>query len=88
MSSAPAGNVRKSVRDDLYRDNFLSEVPDFSLVLGGPLFQLLRKFHLEGDAMELLHRRVLACILLTWLPLLLLSARRGWPPGSTSRFLL
>ena len=52
----------------------LAEIQDFSLVLGGPLFQLLRKSHLRGDALELLHRRVLAAILLTWLPLLLLTA--------------
>ena len=32
------------------------EPEDFSLVLGGPLIQLLRKAHLEGDALELLHR--------------------------------
>jgi len=50
------------------------EAEDFSLVLGGPLFQLLRKSHLEGDALELLHRRVLAFILITWFPLLVLSA--------------
>jgi hypothetical protein len=50
------------------------EVEDFSLVLGGPLFQILRKSHLEGNALELLHRRVLASIMLTWFPLLLLSA--------------
>lgn len=52
------------------------EVPeqaDFSLILGGPLFQFLRRTRLEGEALELLHRRVLASILLTWLPLLLLS---------------
>ena len=50
------------------------EIENFSLVLGGPLFQLLCKSHLEGAALELLHRRVLASILLTWFPLLLLSA--------------
>ena len=60
------------------------EPEDFSLVLGGPLFQLLRKSHLEGDAMELLHRRVLASILLTWFPLLLLSAV-GSSVGSARR---
>jgi hypothetical protein len=49
------------------------EPEDFSLVLGGPLFQLLRKAHLEGDALELLNRRIIASILLTWFPLLLLS---------------
>src|SRR5215467_1264464 len=46
---------------------------DFSLVLGGPLFQLFRKCHLEGDALQLLHWRILALILLTWFPLLLLA---------------
>ena len=51
----------------------LGETADFSLVLGGPLFQLLRKAHLEGDALELLHRRIVASILLTWVPLLILS---------------
>jgi len=45
------------------------ETEDFSLVLGGPLFQLLRKFHLEGDALELLHRRIILSVLLTWVPL-------------------
>ena len=50
-----------------------SEEKDFSLVLGGPLFQFLRKAHLEGDAMELVHWRILASILITWVPLLLLS---------------
>ena len=49
------------------------EPEDFSLVLGGPLFQLLRKAHLEGDALELLNRRIIASILLTWFPLLILS---------------
>lgn len=49
------------------------EPEDFSLVLGGPLFQLLRKAHLEGDALDLLHRRIIASVALTWFPLLILS---------------
>jgi len=49
------------------------ETEDFSLVLGGPLFQLLRKAHLEGNALELLHRRIFTFITLTWFPLLVLS---------------
>jgi len=49
------------------------EAEDFSLVLGGPLFQLLRKAHLEGDALESLHRRIFTFILLAWVPLLILS---------------
>lgn len=53
-----------------------TEADDFSLVLGGPLYQLLRKSHLEGDALQLLYRRILAFALLTWFPLLLLASVR------------
>lgn len=49
------------------------ECPDFSLVLGGPIFQFLRRSHLAGDALELLHRRILVITFLAWAPLLLLS---------------
>jgi hypothetical protein len=50
---------------------------DFSLVLGGPQFQLLRKLHLSGDTLELLRRRVVAIPLFAWLPLLLLALLGG-----------
>jgi hypothetical protein len=53
------------------------EPPDFSLVLGGPLFQLYRRTHLSGDALELLRRRVLLITLFAWLPLLFLSVLDG-----------
>jgi len=53
--------------------SFLEEERDFSLVLGGPVFQLLVRSHLEGNQSELLHRRLLAIALGAWLPLLLLS---------------
>ena len=48
-------------------------VPDFSLVLGGPIFQLFRRSHLTGDALELSHRRILLITLVAWLPLPLLA---------------
>lgn len=50
---------------------------DFSLVQGGPLFQLFIRSHLATSGLELLHRRILFFALLTWLPLLLLSAASG-----------
>lgn len=53
--------------------HFRGPEPDFSLVLGGPVFQLFRKAHLVGDALELLHRRVILITAIAWLPLLLLS---------------
>src|ERR1051326_3434738 len=51
--------------------------PDFSLVLGGPLYQLYRRTHLMRPALELVGRRVLGVILICWLPLLLLAAFQG-----------
>ena len=47
--------------------------PDFSLVLGGPLYQLYLRTKLVGPALELLVRRILAVSLFCWLPLLLLA---------------
>jgi hypothetical protein len=51
--------------------------PDFSLVLGGPLYQFLRRAHISGDALELLRRRTIFIALFAWLPLLVLSALEG-----------
>ena len=57
----------------LTEERLTEESPDFSLVLGGPIFQMLRRSHLSGDALELLHRRIAAVVLIAWVPLLLLS---------------
>jgi len=57
----------------LTEPNFFEGRDDFSLVLGGPIFQLLRRSHLSGGGLELLHRRLLVITLTAWLPLLLLS---------------
>jgi hypothetical protein len=69
----------------------LEEEPaDFSLVLGGPLYQLLRRSRLTDDAMTMVHRRILAAVLITWVPLLLLSALEGraWWGATEVPFLL
>jgi hypothetical protein len=55
----------------------LKEPSDFSLILGGPLYQLLLRTHLSGDALQLVHRRIAVMILLAWMPLLLLSVAEG-----------
>jgi hypothetical protein len=64
--------------------NFLEESHDFSLVLGGPIFQLFRRSHLAGDGLELVHRRLLIITLVAWLPLLLL-ATLGSSAGNVGR---
>ena len=69
-------------------DNFLRRAPhvqarrrevpqDLSLVLGGPLFQLLRRAQLSGNALELLRQRIFVISLLACLPLLVLPLVEG-----------
>jgi AcrR family transcriptional regulator len=60
------------------------KAPDFSIVLGGPLFQLFRKAHLAGDALELVRQRIIVISLFTWLPLLVLSALEGQLLGGSA----
>jgi len=55
--------------------------PDFSLVLGGPLFQLWRRTRLSGDALELARRRLVVIASIAWLPLLVLSLIGGHALG-------
>jgi hypothetical protein len=50
---------------------------DFSLVHGGPLFQLLLRSHLSSDGLTMVMRRISAFVLITWVPLLALSALEG-----------
>lgn len=57
--------------------DLLREPTDFSLVQGGPLFQLLRQAHLSGNDLELMRLRIIVISLLAWLPLLILSALEG-----------
>jgi hypothetical protein len=62
----------------------LRDSQDFSLVHGGPLFQLLLRAHLSDDALTLVVRRIILFVLITWVPLLALAAldgnllRRSW----------
>ena len=67
----------------------LHHPPDFSLVLGGPLFQLLRRAHLSDDALLLVRQRIIVIALFAWLPLLLISALEGnlWGGGTVVPFL-
>src|SRR5512144_961602 len=61
----------------LSSDDILRDARNFSLVLGGPLFQLLRRAHLSDDALHLLRQRVAFIALFAWLPLAALSVLEG-----------
>jgi len=53
------------------------QADDFSLVLGGPLFQLFIRARLSTDTLGLVKRRLIFFSLFTWLPLLVLSVLAG-----------
>jgi len=55
----------------------LRDAQDFSLVHGGPLFQLLLRSRLSSDSLTLVARRIAAFVLITWVPLLALAAHDG-----------
>lgn len=61
----------------------MNEKPDFSIVLGGPLFQFLMRMHLTTPALDLLKKRIVIITLFAWLPLLILSIidGRAWGGG-------
>src|SRR3954453_3148198 len=66
-----------------HAESFSPELPDFSLIIGGPLFQLLRRAHLSGDSADLVWRRMIALAGITWLPLLARSIGEGHAWGDT-----
>ena len=69
---------------DPVADGLRRDPPDFSLVLGGPLYQLLRRARLADDALRLQRRRIVVIALLAWLPLLLLSTLGGHVLGGVA----
>jgi hypothetical protein len=61
---------------------------DFSLVLGGPLYQLLLRTRLTGTTLEHWRLRIILVTMVAWLPLLVLTALEGTALGGTTPFLL
>ena len=72
-------NTASAVADE----STFKEPLEFSLVLGGPLYQLWRRSRLTGDVLQLLERRIVVLTLLAWVPLLLLSLAEGSAWGDT-----
>jgi hypothetical protein len=68
----------------LRSDDILRDADNFSLVLGGPLYQLMRRARLSDDALHMMHRRVIVSVLLLWAPLFLLSAWQGQLLGNAA----
>src|SRR5215203_7355165 len=71
-----------------HSDNALPEA-DFSVVIGGPLFQALRRARLTGDALQLVRRRIVVLAAVSWVPLLALSTAdsKAWGDAVAVTFL-
>jgi hypothetical protein len=69
--------MQQSARRPNVTSHTSSDEPGFSLVLGGPLYQLYLRTRLAQPALALLRRRVIAMSAICWLPLLLLSLIDG-----------
>ena len=82
--------LRAALRAPRSGDPPARDPDDFSVVLGGPLYQLIRRAHLAGDALQLWRRRIVVIALVAWLPLLILSMleRRAWGDAVAVPFLL
>jgi hypothetical protein len=72
--------------DGSVRTTPATDEPDFSLVLGGPLYQMWLRSRLARPPLDFLHRRVVAFIVLCWLPLPILALIDGeFLPSGTGR---
>jgi hypothetical protein len=69
------------------RPSEAQELPDFSLVSGGPLYRLLSRAGLVRPPVERIAPLVVAVAAITWLPLLVLSALEGNLAGAGISFL-
>jgi hypothetical protein len=65
------------------KSDLFAEPADFSLALGGPLFQLFLRTRLSGPALEIVGRRIIVITAIAWLPLLLLAALEGQALGGS-----
>ena len=80
----PGPNDVKQGSPTMTKAAFQEKVTDFSLVMGGPIFQFFRKTRLAGDQLELLRRRVFTIVSIAWLPMLFLDLVAS-QPGITGR---
>jgi hypothetical protein len=79
-SDAPPMNDRSEVSRRLDSVELTRPTPleaDFSVVIGGPLYQALRRAHLADDALDLVRRRVVMFAFLAWAPPFALAMLEG-----------
>ena len=71
--------------DETARETAASAVKNFSIVIGGPVYNLLLRLHLIRQTVPNMRRRFIALLVVIWLPLLVLSLREGMAFGHSVR---
>ena len=77
MTNIQDSETKSASATMIQSENVYLNAQNFSLVLGGPFFQLLRRARLSDDALMLVRQRIIFLSLFSWLPLLLLSVFEG-----------
>ena len=72
-----SGGVERAVQTGQAQVPSRDESADFSLVLGGPLYQLYLRTRMARDPLDLAVRRTVIIPPLAWLPLPVLSLLQG-----------
>jgi len=85
QQTGPVLEPPPSSRDQSSRQAAESAVEGFSIVVGGPVYDLLLRFHLIRQSLPNVWRRVVVLVAITWLPLLLLSLKDGLAFGHQVR---
>jgi hypothetical protein len=75
--SRPTLEPPRIARDQSEREIAESSVANFSIVVGGPIYDSLRRIGLLRQSLPNISRRIVALTAITWLPLLLLSLKEG-----------
>lgn len=69
--------MKFDVKSTEMRETESAPPTDFSLVLGGPLYQLYLRGRLAKPPLDLLHRRIFLFLAICWLPLLIFTLLAG-----------
>jgi hypothetical protein len=77
LQSRPSLEASRSTSDQNVRETTESAVRNFSIVVGGPVYDILLRFHLIRQTLPNVWRRIVALMGISWMPLLLLSLREG-----------
>jgi len=85
LQSRPALEPPPSADDQREEEIAESTVKDFSIIMGGPVYNLVRRSRFVRQAVQNVSRKVAVVLAVTWLPLLLLSLKDGLAFGHLVR---